>query len=356
MSLRLIRRPGRPYWYIHGTVRGLIVRESTGVADETAAEEIRAKREWELIQRSIHGAQATATFLEAAVSYMEAGGENRYLSPLIARIGKVPLGKIDQDLVDKVARSLCPDHANSTLVRTVYTPISAVMHHAAKRKMGAAPKFERPKQPPGRIRWITFEEAERLIDACAPHLRALVTFLLGTGARKAEAAFLDWRNVDLVNAQVNFVNDDDVRTKSGQSRGVPLHPRVLAELLKLPHRDGAVFRTHLGKPYGRGHNGSASIEHGFMGACRRAGITNFSPHDCRHTWATWHYAANRDLFALMQLGGWKSLEMVKRYAHVNVTQLAPTIDAALLHWGRPGTRTAPKLRVVKKRHSSQDVA
>lgn len=349
MPLKLIRRPGRPYWYMHGTVRGIIVRESTGVTDERAAEEIRAKREWELIQRTIHGAQATATFLEAAVSYLEAGGEARHLKLLIARIGKIPLAKIDQDFVDKLARSLHPNCANSSLVRIVYSPISAVMHHAAKRKMCVPPKFERPEQPPGRIRWLNFAEAERLIEACAPHMRPLVTFLFGTGARKAEALFLDWRNVNLVNAQVNFVNDDDVRTKSGHSRGVPLHPRVLAELLKLPHRDGTVFRTHFGRPYTRGHDNSASIEHGFKGACDRAGIKNFSPHDCRHTWATWHYAANRDLFALMQLGGWRSLEMVKRYAHVNVTQLAPSIEAALNHWHQPSTKTAPRLRVVKKR-------
>ena len=59
--------------------------------------------------------------------------------------------------------------------------------------------------------------------------------------------------------------------------------------------------------------------------CRRAGVENFTPHDCRHTWATWHYAANRDLLTLMQLGGWKSLAMVERYAHVNSAHLAPSI-------------------------------
>jgi integrase len=44
------------------------------------------------------------------------------------------------------------------------------------------------------------------------------------------------------------------------------------------------------------------------------------------TWATWHYAANRDLGALQKLGGWKSVAMVMRYAHVNVGELQHTID------------------------------
>ena len=71
---------------------------------------------------------------------------------------------------------------------------------------------------------------------------------------------------------------------------------------------------------------AVSFKKGFAGACRRAGITDFTPHGCRHTWATWHYAANRDLAALQKLGGWKSVAMVMRYAHVNVGELRHTID------------------------------
>jgi hypothetical protein len=106
MSLKLVRRPGRPHWYMHGTVRGIPVRESTGVADAKAAEAIRAQREWEIIQRSVFGAEATATFLAAAVSYLEAGGERAYLKPIIARIGSLPLAKVNQDVIDRTARSI----------------------------------------------------------------------------------------------------------------------------------------------------------------------------------------------------------------------------------------------------------
>jgi len=38
-------------------------------------------------------------------------------------------------------------------------------------------------------------------------------------------------------------------------------------------------------------------------------------------------AANCDIIALMKLGGWKSEKMVQRYAHVNVSHLAESIDA-----------------------------
>jgi integrase len=57
-----------------------------------------------------------------------------------------------------------------------------------------------------------------------------------------------------------------------------------------------------------------------------AGITDFHPHDCRHTWATWHYAASRELGVLQRLGGWSSVRMVMRYAHANVDEHKNTID------------------------------
>ena len=137
MSLRLKRRAGRPHWYMHGTVRGITVRETTGVADRKAAEAIRARREWEIIQGSVFGAEATATFVGAAVSYLEAGGERTYLGPIIARIGSVPLARIDQALIDRTARALYPDASPATLNRQAFTPIAAVLNHAAKRGLWA---------------------------------------------------------------------------------------------------------------------------------------------------------------------------------------------------------------------------
>ncbi|TNB46451.1 site-specific integrase [Martelella lutilitoris] len=327
--LKTCKRNGSKNWYLRGTIRGVTVDETTGTDVWERAEEIRIRREAEILDRSIHGKRKTATFLEAAVKYMEAGGETRFTGPVANHFGTTPLSKIDQDAVDRAAIKLHPKGSPATRNRQVYTPVSAVMTFAAKRGLCERVLFERPKQAPGRVRWLAPEEAERLIAACSSHLKPLVIFLLYTGARCSEALYLDWRNIDLARAHVSFED-----TKNGEDRGVPLHPRVLSALANLEYRDGPVFRRPDGRPYEVKEESGGQIKTAFKGACRRAGISDFTPHDCRHTWATWHYAANRDLIALQKLGGWKSERMVLRYAHVNVANYSASINA--LPWEKSG--------------------
>jgi integrase len=260
---------------------------------------------------------------------LEGGGERRYLKRLVDHFGTTPLASIDQAAIDRAAKLLRPDAGPATVNRQIHTPISAVLKHAHKRGLCELRHIERPQQPKGRVRWLTPAEAERLIAACSSHMRPLVIFLLYTGARLSEALYLPWRQVDLESQQVRFLD-----TKNGEDRGVPLHPRVVAELVKLPNRDLTVFRRPDGEPYSERRGNGSPIKTGFKAACRRAGITDFSPHDCRHTWATWYYAATRDLAGLMELGGWGDERMVLRYAHVNVSHLAASI--ATLPWGKAG--------------------
>src|SRR6267378_2774609 len=97
MPLELKRRPKSPYWIIRGTLRGIRVEESTGTDNKQAAEEIRAKRESEILAESIYGRRAAATFASAALSYLENGGSKRFLEPIIRHFGTTPLAKIGQD-------------------------------------------------------------------------------------------------------------------------------------------------------------------------------------------------------------------------------------------------------------------
>jgi integrase len=323
MPLKVVQRHGSQNWYLRGTIRGVSVDESTGTCDRRAAEEIRARRETEVLDQSIHGRAAVATFASAAISYIEKGGERRFLKPLLEMIGTKRLSAIKQDTIDEVARRLHPKSKPSTIARQVHTPISAVMKHAAARGWCSQLPVERPRQPRGKLRWLTPKEARRLVEASGEHLRPVVLFMIYTGARVSEAINLQWDAVDLVRAHALFVD-----TKNGESRGVPLHPIVVSVLANLPHRDGAVFRRPDGEPYEVKVNEGGQIKTAFRGACARAKLgRDVTPHTLRHTWASWDYAVNRDLLRLMALGGWKTINMVQRYAHVDRAAMAGSLSA-----------------------------
>jgi len=342
--LRLVQRRRSPNWIIRGTLRGIRVEETTGTSNRRFAEEIRAKRESEILAQSVYGRRASCTFAEAALSYVEKGGSKRFLEPVVRYFGTTPLARIDLDAIERGARKAYPSASNATLDRQFFTPTSAVLKHAAKRGWCAPIIFERPKVVRPAIRWLTLHEANALIDACGDHLRPLVIFMIYTGARIGEALWLDWRDVNLTQRHVVFP-----KPKNGEARGMPLHERVVVALASLPHREGEVFRRPDGLPYERPKraddtSAGSRIKKAFAGACQRAGIEDFSAHGCRHTWATWHYAGSRDIDALMRLGGWKTVSMVMRYVHANVDEHRHTIDR--LPGGNLGDIAPDKIRTA----------
>jgi integrase len=321
--LKLSKRRNSPNFYARGTFLKIPVDQSLGTGDRKEAEVLLAKIQNEIFERQTHGPlRVIEGFAAAALRYMKNGGERRFLKPLLLHFGDISVDQMDQQAIDCAATALYPEGSAGTRNRQVYTPVSAILKFA-----GVTRDVRRLKAPPGRIRWLAEDEAKRLIGACSPHLKPLVMFLLYTGARVGEALWLDWRCVDLARGHVSFP-----RTKNGHPRGVPLHRDLVTELANLPHRDGEVFRRPDAKPYARPRgdddlSAGSKIKTAFCGAVKRADLTNFRPHDCRHTWATWHFAKHHDLIALQNLGGWRTLSMVTRYAHANVESYRAGIDA-----------------------------
>ena len=314
MSLKLRKRKGSRNWYLRGTIRGIPVDETTGTEDEAAATAIRIQREAELLNRSVFGGKATATFLEAAVDYNETVGHNerRLVVKLVSHFKTALLTNIGQDEVDRAARALYPKAAPETWNRNVFTPMAAILHRASRKGLCDWIRLERPKMGPARVRWLRPEEAERLIDGAEPPLQALIVFLLFTGCRITEALSLDWGNIDL---RARHVSIYESKTKT--HRAVALNERAFLTLANLPHREGFVFpwRTR-----------GAVYKH-WRPLCQKVGIKDLTPHDLRHTYATWlRKYAGQDLQGVMRAGGWRDYKSVMRYAHVTSDEIREAVD------------------------------
>ncbi len=171
------------------------------------------------------------------------------------------------------------------------------------------------KEHATRVRYLTKPEVEHLLVNLPEHIRPLVLLTLYTGLRKSNVLNLKWSQVDLENKLIT-VNPD--QSKSGHAIGVPLNEQACQLLLRLKTEESTsesyVF-THNGKKISEANTKE------FRRAVKACGITNFRWHDLRHTWASWHVQAGTPLNVLMELGGWHSLSMVLRYAHLNNSTL-----------------------------------
>jgi len=320
MALKVVRRKSTGAWTISGTINGVRVQKRAQSNNKRRAEEEAAALETAMLREDWHGPRPAAkTIGQAMVSYAEAVDRSPRTYSRLIRIGRevgenTPLAAIDQDLLTRLRGQLLKPDANpATFAREIVGPLRAVLNYAADLGWCDRLRLKAPRQAEGRTRFLMPTEAERLIAAAASHLRPLLIFLPGTGARMSEALELDWRDVDLVGGRAIFW-----QTKSGRRRVAALPPRAIAELADLPYHEGPVFRTPAGEPYyTSGRQGGGQIKTAWRGAIRRCGLgPDLTPHDLRHTWASWHYALHKDLLRLKQDGGWSSVELVERYSHL----------------------------------------
>lgn len=142
----------------------------------------------------------------------------------------------------------------------------------------------------------------------------LVFFALSTGARMNEIFTLTWKNIDFVNRTATVTNEN---AKSGKARALLLNDSAIDILRSLSFKNNSsyVFTRSTGKRV-------YDIDRrDFKNAFNMLGVKDFHFHDLRHTWASCHVQAGTPLFTLKELGGWETLEMVKKYAHLNADHM-----------------------------------
>lgn len=219
--------------------------------------------------------------------------------------------------------------------------LTAIWNHAGI----TFPKVARLREPAGRVRMLERDEAVRLLAELPLHLRRPAAFALLTGLRQSNVTGLRWSRVDLGRRIVHVEARD---AKAGKAIHVPLSDdavRLLIEARDCPEYGHGVYVFTYAKP--RPHRAPESWrpQHhpilqpdgaAWKKALVRAGIKDFRWHDLRHTWASWHVMAGTPLAVLQELGGWHSVTMVQRYAHLSQQFTASYARNATLPTGSRG--------------------
>jgi site-specific recombinase XerD len=185
------------------------------------------------------------------------------------------------------------------------------------------------KEAGERLTWLTPEEETVLREAFAPDLRPLFTVSIHTGLRWSEQVALRWKDVDMLSGVLTVA-----RSRHGYTRRVPANSLVRAALVDLgasrarpDDADEPVFRVR----YTEASEFFPQAVERAQGVLRDAGkdagrLDGYTWHSNRHTFASRLVMAGADLLTVKELGGWRTLAMVQRYAHLAPGHLAAAVE------------------------------
>ena len=240
-------------------------------------------------------------------------------------LGIRTLADVTPELIDECKKRLLQQKTYKGTVMagsTVNRYLAALSHVFTKavktwRWIDKSPfaQVEKEAEPKGRVRFLSDDERERLLEACkASHnknLYLVALIAISTGARKNEILGLKWENVSFDLDRIILVD-----TKNSDTRAVPLVGgayNLLKEHSKVRRIDTPLVFPRKGK----NGNKSMSIRTAWDNAIVAANIEDFHFHDNRHTCASYLAMNNASMPEIAAVLGHRTLEMVKRYAHLS---------------------------------------
>ena len=304
-------------WHIRGTVssgdRVVEVRRTTGQSDKRTAEAILEQVRQTVINQ-MTGRATALPFSVAADAWVKAKRRGNTDAYHYSRLRKHFKGQsIEQMSADDwsgfVALNLYgakPSHVNR--MRATFM---SILHSAGRKDI----EIPREREVSDRVRFLTYEEQEKLIAEYPEFIRGLFVVLCYQGLRLSEALSLQSHHINL-ESRTLLVE----KSKSGKRRILPIHDRVFLHFPPVSSH-GYLFLNSKGERYADSRN----LRGVHRRACKRAGIFDFTIHDWRHHWASRLTMEGASIPALMKLGGWSSERMVLRYASVSDQHITDTL-------------------------------
>jgi len=259
----------------------------------------------------------------------------KYLLPAFAR---KPLDQINVARVEAVTAQW------SVAPKTIYnilTLLNALLNYAVRLEwLEKAPRIQRPPiRNTQDFNYLqTSQEVDRFLNASKEHgtpVHALYATAVFTGMRAGELAGLHWSDVNFEERIITVQRSYDGPTKADRVRYVPILDPLLPVLrawrlqspgaLVFPNRKGTMHQ-HAARIFNERFRKvleTAGFEPREVAGKKRPKITF---HGLRHTFASHWMMNGGDLFKLQRIGGWRSFEMVQRYAHLAPNAFAGDYD------------------------------
>jgi len=248
--------------------------------------------------------------------------------------GSKPLRKIAPLDLERLKKNMTNAGRAARSISYCLAVARQVFNHAKRLGLydGEAPtaKVKKPTEDNRRVRFLSHEEADRLLEALAlksPNVHDMALLSLHCGLRAGEIFGLEWGDVDMERGVITIRGTSvkaGTRTKSGKTRPAIMTDAVkemFAQRVHGQHHD-LVFPDRSGKK-------AVQISDSFNRVVSALGFNEGVEddrqkvvfHTLRHTFASWLVEQGVDLYTVKELMGHGTLAMTERYSHLDPEKL-----------------------------------
>lgn len=319
--MRVYRRKDSPYYWTSGTAKGRRYRRSTGETQKKLAEGAAARIHGEEMARP--GRKDSWRLTDCIGTYWHDHGQHQKSSDFIwtkicaiernLDVNAAMAGLTNAQLLEYRARRRGEGVGGATINRDLAI-LKAALNHAALMHGQVAPaiawKKLRYSENEIRVRFLSIEEYQALIEAADKDMAFAILAAVATGLRKTSMLDLKWHQVDLSAKAITIP-----RGKGKRPQVVRIAEALRYELLARRKRSGYVFLR-------------GNFRKRWEAARAAAGIEDFHWHDLRHTFGSWARQGGADLLDIMDAMGHSSSAVTMRYAHVDPETHVTAFDRA----------------------------
>lgn len=288
-------------------------RESTKLTSKKEALEFAEGRIAQIKLADQRGYDADKTISDAALAYLAAGKDSRFVGNIVDAWGKRELRTLKPEWVRKHAKDIYPKAGPATLNRQVITPLQAIINFAYQDEDGRQIKIKRFAVDPKKKEAVDAAWHERFAaHALSPGMAAMARFMFETAARISEACRVMPDDIDLDARTVQLTK---TKTKPRLTRVSPIMIDMLRSLLAEQPKANRQDKRQVNGVFG--YSSRHAVYNGWKTTCDRAGISYAPPHSSGRVSFATELVVRRgiDPVTAAKLGGWASPKvMMDTYA------------------------------------------
>jgi integrase len=324
------KRRGSPYWQIRFRIAGNTVRRSAETTDKAAAEALEQKLRADL-WRQIQLGERRHTWDEAVSKCKsEDSHQNswertqRALDWFAPHLNGWQLSQITYAAILKLRELRAGEGVALSTINREFSVLRSILKRCVDpwKLADTVPKVPMYRLAKVTPRWITREQAHALLKRFPEHTRDMMIFALATGLRRSNVTHMEWNRIDTKRGTAYVPANE---AKGRKAITLPLNADALAVLERWKGKHQRyVFQFRKRAPI------KQVTTRMWRRECAEIGLEGVTFHTMRHSWASWQVQAETPLKMVQEMGGWATLEMPLRYAHLSPGHLALYADRTLL--------------------------